>query len=576
MDAIKNFFQVDIPAAFSAGKLRIALIQLNSQLGQIENQKDPILNDLGAKAWEGRVKDTRYGITYDKLEELDASAGQVQQEIDDTQNSLLQETDRLNTITSDFNSRSKEIQDQRQPAAQRLNDLQAQQKGIENRLNQIQTMTTQGAANVQHMEIQANQLQSSAQPDKDAKIASLQSTIATVKSKIDTANVEASAARGELESNQAAQKPIEDQIAGYDQLTKMLQEQYRSAAAPIQSKIKDLQQSLAKLKEKKTGFNQKLLALMPDLGKEVYKYRPSADLLSTVYSKLDAIDSEIKTVNDQINLTNARLASVGSRSVQKVVIAGGALVLLLACFVAVVIMVPTIAGVFKADPKASIHLVQSWSLENCAPAGVPGNYLDISIWQNRRSDSTAFVGIDTKLIGSNQIVLNTASDQFDIGPGGLAVSFANLDPQGSRVQTIQRTVSSVTYKKFTLGQLPNIGVKTYFEKVQYSNNITLGLEITNNSDFGVSSGNGSSYALVINAQNKIIDILVGALANQSIAIDSMSTISFQSVGNYYLNGTCLQSDYSQEPVTFWYFVPLQITTSSSDQISVNGKVHYTP
>ncbi len=50
MNAIKNFFQVDIPAAFSAGKLRIGLIQLNSQLTQLEEQKKPILNELGNKA----------------------------------------------------------------------------------------------------------------------------------------------------------------------------------------------------------------------------------------------------------------------------------------------------------------------------------------------------------------------------------------------------------------------------------------------------------------------------------------------------------------------------------------------
>ena len=576
MNVISHFFQVDIPATFSAGKLRIALIQLNTQLAQTEEQKAPILNDLGAKAWEGRVKDTRYEKTYGKLEELDASVGQVQQETDNLQSTHLQETDHLNTITSDFNVRSKEIQDQRQPTMQKLSDLQSQQREIEKRLNQIQTKITQGAANIHNMEIQANQLQSSVQPDKDAKIASVQSTIATVKSQIEADNVKAEAARGELESNQTTQKPVEDQIAGYDQLIKMLQEQYRSSAAPIQEKIKDLKQSLSKLKEKKTGFNQEMLALMPDLGKEVYKYRPSADLLSAVYGKLDAIDGEIKTVNDQINLTNARLVSIGSRSVQKVVIAGGVLVLLLACFVAMVIMVPTIAGVFKSDPKNSIHLVQSWSLENCAPTGSQGNYLDVTVWENRKSDSSAIVSLQSKLLGSNKVILNSASDKFNIGPGGSFVSFAMLDPQGSRVQDIERSIIAVTFHTIEPGRLPKIDVQSFFEKDQYSNNITLGLEITNKSDFGLSSTSGPSYALVINAQNKILDILTGQIADQSIAVDSMSTVSFQTIGYYFLNQTCLQSDYSQEPVTFWYFVPLQVSTSTSNQISVNGKVRYTP
>lgn len=576
MNAIKNFFQVDIPVAFSAGKLRIGLIQLNSKLTQLEDQKKPILNELGKKAWEGRVKDSSYQITYSKLEEYDASVGQVQQEIDDTQNSHLQETDHLNGITTEFHSRSKEIQDQRQPAVQNLGELQTVQKGIEKRLSQLQGLISQGTMNARNMEIQIGQLQSSTQPDKDAKIASLQSTIATVKSQVDDANVQTTAVREELESHQSTQKPIRDQIEGYDQLTKMLQEQYRSEASPIQEKIKNLQKSLSKLKESKTNLNQKMLGLMPDLGREVNKHRPSADSLTTVYEKIDAMDREIKEVNDQINLTNARLASVGSNSVRKVIIAGGALVLLMICFIAGVAMIPTIVTKLKPDPKSSIHLVQSWSLENCAPTGSQGNYLDVTVWENRRSDATAFVSLETKLLGSNQVILNTTSNQFNIGPSGSSVSFANLDPRGSRVQNIERSISSANFHTLEPGRLPKIDVQTFFEKNQYSDNITLRLEITNKSDFGVSSSSGTSYALVVNAQNKIIDILVGQLSDQSVAVDSMSTVSFQTAGYYYLNQTCLQSDYSQEPLTFWYFVPMQISTSSSDQISVSGKAHYTP
>ena len=496
--------------------------------------------------------------------------------MDDIQNSLLQETDHLNKITNEFHSRSKEIQEQRQPVVQNLGELQAIQKGIEKRLSQLQAEISQGAANARNMEIQVGQLQSSTQPDKDAKIASLQSTIATVKSQVDDANVQITSVREELESNQAAQKPITDQIEGYDQLTKMLQEQFRSEAAPIQEKIKILQQSLSKLKESKIILNQKMLGLMPDLGREVYKHRPLADSLTSIYEKTDAKDREIKEVNDQINLTNARLASVGSRSVRMVIIVGGALVLLMVCFIVGVATVPAIINVFKPDPKNSIHLVQSWSLENCAPTGSQGNYLDVTVWENRKNDSSAIVSLASKLLGSNKVVLNTASDKFNIGPGGSFVSFAMLDPRGSRVQDIERSIIAVTFHTIEPGRLPKIDVQSFFEKDQYFNNITLGLEITNKSDFGVSSSSGPSYALVVNAQNKIIDILTGQLADQSIAVDSMSTVSFQTIGYYFLNQTCLQSDYSQESLTFWYFVPLQISTSSSDQISVNGKVRYTP
>jgi hypothetical protein len=462
---------------------------------------------------------------------------------------------------------------------QKLGELQTQQKSVEQRLSQLRTTILQSTNNVRNMEAQASQLESSTLPDRDAKIASLQSTISTLQSQIAQNASLADAAKGELDSNQAAQKPLKDQIAEYDQLIKTLQDQYRAAALPIQDQVKNLQQSLLKINEKKNGLNDSMLALMPDLGRQVYQYRPSTNILSPVYEKSDAMDREIKAVNDRINLTNAGLASVGSRSVQKVAIAGGALVLLIICMIVVVAMAPMVATMFKPDPKASIQLVQSWSLANCVPAGSQGKYLDISVWENRRGDASANVSMETQLIGSNQVVLDSNSFQFDIGPGGSAVSFTGLDPQGSRVQNIKRSISSVYFNQFNLGRLPNVDVQTSFEKVPNSNNITVSLELTNKGDFGLAPDESSTantpYALVIDDQNKLIDILGGALADQSIGIDSTSKVTFQSAG-YNLSGTCLQSDYSQQQVTFWYFVPLQVSTSSSDKITISGKVRYTP
>jgi chromosome segregation ATPase len=351
MDAITHFFQVDIPAVFSAGKYRLALIQLNSQLSQLEKQKGPILKDLGAKAWEGGIRDARYAAIYGKLEELDASVKQTQNEMDELQKSLSQETNNLSALIHEFNGRLKEVQDQRQPVMEKLRTWQAKQTDVEKRLNRIQATTRENTALVRNMEIQAVQLHSSDQPEKDARIASLHSTIGTVKSQMDAAVGETDAAKKELESICAAKKPLEDQIAGYDQLIKMMQDQHQTSVAPIQEKIKNLKQNSSALSGKKAGINQKILDLMPEFGKEVNASRPPADLLSPIYGKVDAVDREIKEVNDQINMTNARLASIGRGSVRRVVITGVALLLLLvlmaACIIGIVLLAPTIAGAIQ-------------------------------------------------------------------------------------------------------------------------------------------------------------------------------------------------------------------------------------
>ena len=573
MNAIKRFFQEDIPAVFSAGKWRVGLIQLNARLSQLEKQKNSALNELGQKAWDSRVKDERYSEIYGKLEELDAQLAQIQQEIDVKQQEINRETDHLNATKMDFDNRLKSTQDQRQHAVQKLAQLQVSQKNIESRLNQLRMSVNQATANVQSMRAQVSQLEGSNQPDKNEKITSLQSTISTTQMQIDEANSQTEVAKAELEANQAEQAPIKNEVDSYNQLISMLQAQSKSALTALQDNLKRLQQELLKVSERKNGILNQMGTLMPDLGNQVYRHRPVSDALTAAYAKVDGVSSEIKGVNDQINLTQARLASVNSRSVQKVAITGGVFVFLIICLLAFAgFVIPTISNALKPDPKRDIRLVQSWTLENCSTFGANENYLDISVWENRRNDAIARANIDLKLLGANDIVLDSQMSNLQIAPDGLAVSLQEMDPKGSRVQEVTRSVSSAQFEETSFVQFKNIDVKTFFEKTRDSNNVALSLEITNNTDFGLES-NDAAYAFVVNSQNEVVDMLIGSL--NSVAVDALSTVTFQSI-NYFGSVSCFQSDYSQEPVAFWYFVPLRATTNSDDRFTLSGKAEYSP
>jgi hypothetical protein len=573
MNAIKRFFQDDIPAVFSAGRWRVGLMQLKSRLSQLEKQKTAALTELGQKTWDSRVKDDRYSEPYGKLEEFDAQVVQIQQEIDAKQQEINHETDHLNATRLDFDNRLKSTQDQRQVAVQKLTQLQANQKNLESRLNQLRTNASQATTNVQNMQAQISQMQGANQPDNNEKIASLQSTISTMQTQIDEANSQIDVVKAEFEVNQAEQAPIKNEVDGYNQLINMLQAQSKSALDAIQANLKRLQQELLKVSERKSGVPNQMSALMPDLGNQVYRHRPTSDALTAAYTKVDGISSEIKGVNDQVNLTQARLASVDTRSVQKVAIAAGALVFLVVCIAAfAAFVVPNVTQALKPDPKRDVRLVQSWTLENCSTFGSNENYLDISVWENRRNDAIARANVDLKLLGANDIVLDSQMSTVQIAPDGMAVSLQEMDPKGSRVQEVRRSVSSAQFEETSFVQFKSIDVKPFFEKTRDSNNVALSLEITNNTDFGLESGD-AAYAFVVNSQNEVIDMLIGSL--NSVAVDALSTINFQSV-NYFGSVSCFQSDYSQESVTFWYFVPLRATTNSDDRFTLSGKAEYAP
>jgi hypothetical protein len=63
--------------------------------------------------------------------------------------------------------------------------------------------------------------------------------------------------------------------------------------------------------------------------------------------------------------------------------------------------------------------------------------------------------------------------------------------------------------------------------------------------------------------------------SNTIDVDLMSKVSFQRT-NWYDLPSCLQSDYTNEEVTFWYFVPVQTNTNWGNQFMVSGKAVYKP
>jgi hypothetical protein len=576
MNPLQRFFQEDIPATFSAGKWRIDLLQYKSRLSQLEKQKMIMLAELGKKAWASRVSNDSYASVYGKLEELDGLVGRAQEETEIAQNKINLETNHLNTTNAGFETRLKETQGRRQVALEKLAKLQTVQKNIEQRASQLQAAVNQSSTNLQNLAAQINQLQASEQVDKEAKIASIKETGAAVQMQKNEALAKITAVKEEFGTNQAEQNPVKQEIEGFNQQIAALQEQKKQAVQPIQEQLKLIHQDLLKANEKKTGLLNQITALMPEFGGQVYRYRPSSIALTAEYGKVDAIQKDIKATSDQINLTQARLSSVNSGSLLKVALTAGVLIFLFVCLiVAVKWVIPAVAKLLTPDPKSSIKLVQNWTLENCTPTGSSdGLYYDISVWENRRNNAVAHVDTEVKLSGSNDVVLDSQLDEMEIAPGEMMVSMIQLNSKGSRVQDINRSVTSV-YFSDTLIKNPNkLDVQMYFEPAKSINNVSLALEITNKSDFGI-SGYGMAYAFVVNKQNKVIDILEGGLETGTIKIDSMSKVMFQTV-NYNNSSSCLQSDYTQEEVTFWYFVPLQISTDSGPQFMVSGKAAYKP
>jgi predicted nucleic acid-binding Zn-ribbon protein len=321
MNPVKRFFQEDIPAVFSSGKWRIHLAQLNNKLKQIEFKKTSSIAELGKKAWAGKVKDEKYGEIYKKLEECEEQIEQARQEIRIQQEKLESETDRLKSITAEHDSQLKVVEEPHRLAMQKMAQLQNHEKGVEQQILALQKGINQDTASIKNLQILIDQTQAENPPDKEAKIESLNNTIDTTRAKILESNRQLGQNEEKKISNHAEQKKLKENIESLSQQIETLKRQKASALKPIQDQISLLNHDIQGKNEKKNSLDRKIIELMPEFGALVNKTRPTSEYLSNEYANVDALQSEVRSINDEINVTMARIASVNSQSIKRFFIA---------------------------------------------------------------------------------------------------------------------------------------------------------------------------------------------------------------------------------------------------------------
>ncbi len=320
MNPVKRFFLEDIPAVFSSGKWRIHLAQIKNKQKQIGNKEISAITELGKKAWAGKVKDEQYREIYRKLEEQEEHAQQIQQEIKTLQANLGAENERLKSIEAEHDSQLEVVEEPHRLALQKLAALQNLEKGLEQQIQTLQKGINKDTASIKELSALIDKTQAENQPDKEAKIESLNNTIETTRAKILESNLQLKQNEEKITSNRTEQKQIKEQIEDLSEKIETLKGKKASALKPIQEQISLLNQDLQGKNEKKTSLDRKITDLMPEFGALVYKARPTSESLSNEYKNIDALQSEIKSINDEINVTTARIASVSSQSIKRFII----------------------------------------------------------------------------------------------------------------------------------------------------------------------------------------------------------------------------------------------------------------
>ncbi|MFZ5807826.1 MAG: hypothetical protein ACOY16_00945 [Chloroflexota bacterium] len=573
MNKINNFFQSDLPQIFSASKWKMELFKLHNQVDQLEKQKSTLLNELGMRSWLSKIRDDNTNELFVRLEKIDESKTIVQHELDDKLSKLQIENEKIQKITGESEKQIQEINNKRQISIQKINELSLIQNNLDQEIKHLQSLVNQKSADYQNIQTQINQSQKAGQLDQNEKVDSLFNILKTLEKEIEMAKSQIAVAISKSNNNSKEQTLIEKEIKGYNHLIAIIDEKKRSEVGNIQERQKLLQNDITKLMEKKKSIDKQISEIIPILGERVFESRPQAKNLNDLYEQIDQINNKVKEINRQIYLIEARLKSIDTKVIFRLLFVLGLFVFVPLMLLLLYFVIFNLGrNVFKVDPRNQVRLIQSYTLYNCSDTG---SIIDISIWKNNKRDSLARVSISNKLMGENNLTINDDTNTIYIAPEGIGVQFSEMDPKGSNVKNVQRSVDSVTFSNITTPDINNITIKPVYKlgenPLSSNSDIEIGLDIYNNSAFGILPIIDNSFIFSIDKNNNLLDVRIIPFSVDLIVANSISSIYF-----YRLNYECLNYGYMPNNTTLWYIISFGIGTSNRPLITLSGKESYNP
>ena len=352
MNFFSNFFKNDLPATFSAGKWKINIIKNKNKLINLKSQHNIYLTSLGNKIWHENIYNENYHELYNQLMQLKESLENIKKQISNTVNDINDGKSHFDKIKNESDNKINEIQNYKQVEFSKLNELKQLQNKNESEMLKIQKNLNDGPDNINNLYSVITKSELSNDSDKANKINSIKTTIKSIQEELNNAPMIIENIKNEINNNLNNQKPHIEKIKIMEQDIFKLKENQKLQLNPIENTLNELHNNLKQLNVSENEILNLINKNIPILGELAYTCRPSTEKLINEYVNLDNSNNAIQLIENDINLSEARLSTVSSRSIVKVSIFG----IVVLC----ILLIPIIIGL----EHVSSNFIKKGATEN--------------------------------------------------------------------------------------------------------------------------------------------------------------------------------------------------------------------
>jgi len=330
-----------LAAGFSAGKWKVQILKLRNDLSRLEKQKNQAVNDLGKLVWESKAVDDAYADVYAQLEALDGRRSQTQTDLTALQSELQAQVSIQTQLKSDFSTRINEWEKKKLAVVTRLNQAQSAHKNALDRASKAKKQQQRVQADLGNAQRRISQLSTSTASDKDAQIATLNNDIAKHQMYLTENEALIPTMAAEVERLGSECPPIQREVQEHEQQIARLQQEMREALAPVDAKIKSLNEKIREGNQLLLSLADQMKPWISKLGSSANQVRPQATVLEKTYALIDSIQNNINQLTNEINQYQARIDTTDQRTMRNFYLTLAVAFISLICLIGAVIMLPT-------------------------------------------------------------------------------------------------------------------------------------------------------------------------------------------------------------------------------------------
>ena len=290
-----------IRGAFELGKWKVQHKRLGKERLQQEQKKSQTVRELGAQAWQLRIRDDGYGAEFDQLIALETQRDKARQDLETLGAEIgRQELDHRQT-DEHFNGVLAQVEGELRTRSAGLSDAVSRRKTAEKSHKSLiaQQKSTQRQLQATHSALQKSSGATESGPDPavlESRRRELEQGLSDLSQQIDLSEKHLIQHKDHESQCRSAVEQQKKTLA--DQRARRLQ-----ALQPKEESLKTLRAQRTDLEKHMSALDEQQSGYLAELGVQVNALRPSADGLSEHYGRIEHFDAEVRRIDsDRIRL----------------------------------------------------------------------------------------------------------------------------------------------------------------------------------------------------------------------------------------------------------------------------------